>query len=49
VLDVYKDDKVLTMLFANKFNKIDKKFKAWFEEIYSIYYLRLITKHLKQK
>jgi len=49
VLDIYKDNKVIAMLFVNKINKIDKEFKLNLKKNYLIYCLSLITKHLEQK
>jgi len=33
VLDVYEDNEAITMLFANKINEIDKKFKLNLKKI----------------
>ena len=49
MLDIYKDNKVIAMLFVNKINKIDKEFKLNLKKNYLIYCLSLITKHLEQK
>jgi len=49
VLNIYKDNKVIAMLFVNKINKIDKEFKLNLKKNYLIYCLSLITKHLEQK
>jgi len=49
ILNIYKNNKVITILFANKIDEIDKEFKLNLKKIYLIYCLSLVTKYLRQK